>query len=67
MLYAMGYSGHGAQMANQMGVVLAKMAMGDAAANPLAGMDWPAIPLYSGKPWFLPIVGMYFKAKDMIS
>lgn len=67
MLYAMGYSGHGAQMANQMGVVLAKMAMGDAKANPLAGLDWPAIPLYSGKPWFLPIVGMYFKAKDMIS
>lgn len=67
MLYSMGYSGHGAQMANHMGVILAKMAMGDLKANPLAGLDWPSIPLYSGKPWFLPMVGMYFKLKDMVS
>lgn len=67
VLYSMGYSGHGAQMSTHMGTVLAEMAMGNPKANPLAGLDWPAIPLYSGKPWFLPVVGMYFKLKDMIS
>ena len=67
LLYSMGYSGHGAQMSTHMGDILAQMAMGNAKANPLAGLDWPSIPLYSGKPWFLPMVGMYFKMKDMIS
>ncbi|HEY0275395.1 MAG TPA: FAD-binding oxidoreductase [Paenirhodobacter sp.] len=67
LLYSMGYSGHGAQMSTHMGTVLAEMAMGNMQANPLAGLDWPSIPLYSGKPWFLPLVGTYFKLKDMVS
>lgn len=66
MYYAMGYSGHGAQMSNLMGVVLADMIMGRA-ENPLAGMSWPKMPFYSGRPWFLPVVGAYFRAKDLIS
>ena len=64
--YAMGYSGHGAQMSNQMGVVLADMILGKD-NNPLAGMPWPAIPMYTGQPWFLPAVGAYYRFKDMIS
>lgn len=66
MYYAMGYSGHGAQMSNQMGVVLADMIMGKD-DNPLAGMSWPAIPMYTGRPWFLPFVGSYYRFKDIIS
>ena len=64
--YSMGYSGHGAQMSNQMGVVLADMILGKD-KNPLAGMPWPAIPMYTGQPWFLPAVGAYYRFKDMIS
>jgi glycine/D-amino acid oxidase-like deaminating enzyme len=66
-LFSMGYSGHGAQMSTHMGTILAEMAMGNPKANPLAGLDWPAIPLYSGKSWFMPVVGAYYKVKDMIS
>ncbi|MEM7731655.1 MAG: FAD-binding oxidoreductase [Pseudomonadota bacterium] len=65
MYYAMGYSGHGAQMSNQMGVVLADMILGKG-TNPLADMSWPAIPMYTGRPWFLPVVGAYYRFKDMI-
>jgi glycine/D-amino acid oxidase-like deaminating enzyme len=65
--YAMGYSGHGAQMSTLMGHVLAEMAMGRPEANPLAGMDWPAIPMHFGKPWFLPVVGAFYRFKDRIS
>jgi hypothetical protein len=32
----------------------------------LKGLEWPAIPGYSGKPWFLPMVGLYYKALDRI-
>jgi hypothetical protein len=34
--------------------------------NPMKGFEWPAIPGYSGKPWFLPMVGLYYKALDRI-
>lgn len=66
MYYAMGYSGHGAQMSNLMGVVLADMVLGEE-RNPLDGMAWPKIPFFSGRPWFLPAVGAYFHVKDMLS
>lgn len=66
MYFAMGYSGHGAQMSNLMGVTLANMILGDA-RNPLGGMAWPAIPFYTGRPWFLPVVGAYYRVKDMLS
>ena len=67
MLYAMGYSGHGAQLSTLMGQVLADMALGRTDTNPLHGVDWPTVPLHSGKPWFLPLVGMYFGLKDRMS
>lgn len=66
MYYAMGYSGHGAQMSNHMGVVLADMILGQG-RNPLPDMSWPAIPMYTGRPWFLPVVGAYYRIKDMIN
>ncbi|MBZ9708887.1 FAD-binding oxidoreductase [Mesorhizobium sp. ESP7-2] len=64
--YAMGYSGHGAQLSTHLGMVLADAMLGRDDRNPLKGLEWPAIPGYSGKPWFLPIVGLYYKALDRI-
>lgn len=66
LYYAMGYSGHGAQMSNYMGEVLADLVTGRGDRNPMAGMDWPAVPGHFGKPWFLPMVGMYYKFLDRI-
>lgn len=67
MIYGMGYSGHGAQLSTLLGQVLADLAMGRKDTNPLAGLDWPTVPLHSGKPWFLPLVGLYFGLKDRLS
>ncbi len=67
MIYGMGYSGHGAQMSTLIGQSLADIAMGRPDSNPLAGLDWPRIPLHSGKPWFLPLVGVWFGLKDRLS
>lgn len=64
--YAMGYSGHGAQLSTEMGIVLADMIMGKNHNNPLDGLEWPRIPGYSGKPWFMPFVGLYYKFLDQI-
>jgi glycine/D-amino acid oxidase-like deaminating enzyme len=64
--FAMGYSGHGAQMSTHMGIVIADAMLGLADCNPLAGFDWPAIPAYTGKPWFLPLVGLFYKGLDYV-
>jgi glycine/D-amino acid oxidase-like deaminating enzyme len=64
--FAMGYSGHGAQMSTQMGILLADAILGRGDRNPIAGLNWPTIPGYSGKPWFLPMVGLYYKMLDKI-
>ncbi|MHC2484712.1 NAD(P)/FAD-dependent oxidoreductase [Rhizobium leguminosarum] len=66
VIYSMGYSGHGAQLSTFMGNALADMAMGRKDANPLDGFAWPAVPLHAGNPWFLPIVGTYYRLKDLM-
>ena len=61
-----GYSGHGAQLSTLIGGVLADSAMGRIDSNPIGGMDWNAVPLHTGKPWFLPMVGTCYRLKDML-
>ena len=62
--YAMGYSGHGAQLSTHLGMIMADAILGKADRNPLKGLEWPAVPGHFGKPWFLPLVGLYYKALD---
>ncbi len=66
LFYAMGFSGHGAQMSVHLGQQMARVMAGDAAANPFHGLDWPAVPGHFGPPWFLPFVGMYYRWKDRV-
>lgn len=66
MLYAMGYSGHGAQLSTLLGTVLAGRAMGQPEDTPLDGLGWPAVPGHLGQPWFLPLVGLYYRLLDRI-
>ncbi|NLS18776.1 FAD-binding oxidoreductase [Rhizobium sp. P40RR-XXII] len=62
--YAMGYSGHGAQLSTHLGMTIADAMLGRPDRNPLKGLDWPAVPGHFGKPWFLPLVGLYYKTLD---
>lgn len=64
--YAMGFSGHGAQLAPQMGLLIADAILGREDRNPVAGLDWPAVPGHFGQPWFLPLVGMYYGLLDRL-
>lgn len=66
LFYAMGYSGHGVQMATYMGQAMARVMGGDTTSNPWAGLDWPSVPGHFGKPWFLPFVGLWYKWQDLI-
>ncbi|EJC83749.1 glycine/D-amino acid oxidase, deaminating [Rhizobium leguminosarum bv. trifolii WSM2297] len=64
--YAMGYSGHGAQLSTHLGMVIADTILGRPDRNPMKGLEWPAVPGHFGTPWFLPLVGMYYKMLDSV-
>ena len=66
LFYSMGYSGHGVQMSVHMGQVMADVLEGRAAANPWDQLEWPQIPGHFGKPWFLPVVGAYYRLQDIL-
>jgi len=66
VFYSMGYSGHGVQMSVHMGQVMAEVMAGKVEANPWRELDWPAIPGHFGKPWFLPLVGAYYRLQDYL-
>ncbi len=66
MYYSLGYSGHGVQMSVHMGQKMAEVMAGRAESNPWRDLDWPAIPGYHGKAWFLPLVGAYYRLQDML-
>ncbi|WP_413733602.1 NAD(P)/FAD-dependent oxidoreductase [Sodalis sp. RH21] len=67
LFYSLGYSGHGTQMSVWMGRVMADLLAEKANHNPWQRESWPALPGYHGKPWFLPLAGLYYKAKDRLS
>ena len=66
MLYAMGYSGHGAQMSTLMGQMLAERALGRSCENPVEGLDWPRFPALLRTSAALSAVGMWFGLKDRL-
>jgi glycine/D-amino acid oxidase-like deaminating enzyme len=63
--YALGYGGHGVAMATWLGA-----RMGDALAGaeeiPRLTAPFRAVPLYGGTPWFLPLVGGYYRVRDAL-
>ncbi len=66
MHYAAGYCGHGIAMATYLGELVARRIAGDSSGHPLVDAEFDPFPLYNGTPWFLPLVGAYYKMKDWI-
>jgi glycine/D-amino acid oxidase-like deaminating enzyme len=64
--YAGGYCGHGIAMATHLGAVIARRMAGEPISHPLFDDHFAPIPLYYGRPWFLPLVGMYYRWLDWI-
>ncbi len=67
--FALGYAGHGVAMASYQGKKMAEWIATGKTDNPFAEIAFPGAPLglYSGKPWFLPFAGAYYKVLDWIS
>jgi glycine/D-amino acid oxidase-like deaminating enzyme len=69
MYFAVGYAGHGVAMATYQGQKIAELMAGDKPENPFVGIPFPGAPLglYTGKPWFLPFAGAWYKFLDWVS
>jgi glycine/D-amino acid oxidase-like deaminating enzyme len=65
--YAAGCQGSGVAMASWLGHN-AGLKIAGAANAPFAldGLNFPTIPGYDGNPWFLPIVGNYYRLRDRL-
>ena len=53
-------------MATYLGAVVARRMAGEPLEHPLVGARFPPIPLYRGTPWFLPLVGGYYRVRDWL-
>jgi glycine/D-amino acid oxidase-like deaminating enzyme len=67
--YALGCGGHGVAMLSYLGACVARQISGEKIDNPLFRLPFPTAPagLYHGKPWFLPLAGLYYRVLDLIS
>jgi hypothetical protein len=53
-------------MSVHLGQQMARVMAGEAEANPFRRLPWRALLFNWGTPWFLPLVGAYFRYKDRV-
>ncbi|MCF8069750.1 MAG: FAD-binding oxidoreductase [Desulfobacterales bacterium] len=66
LYYAVGYSGHGISFASYLGKKLAGLIATNKVDTMFSELKFKAIPLYNGKPWFIPFVDKFFRFLDVI-
>jgi glycine/D-amino acid oxidase-like deaminating enzyme len=67
--YSLGYAGHGVALATLLGTRVAQsMVDADAPALPFSRIPFPGLPrvVYSGRPWFLPLVATWYRFLDVV-
>jgi glycine/D-amino acid oxidase-like deaminating enzyme len=64
--YAMGYCGHGVALASYLGNRMGEVLAGVGQVPDLGTSRFRAIPFFNGVPWFLPLVGGYYRVRDRI-
>jgi glycine/D-amino acid oxidase-like deaminating enzyme len=65
--YAMGYCGHGVALATYLGSRMGEVLAGSGEIPDLGTERFRPIPFFTGVPWFLPLAGGYYRARDWIS
>src|SRR3954468_5274004 len=64
--YAMGYCGHGVALATYLGSRMGEVLAGAGDIPDLGTTRFRAIPFFNGVPWFLPLVGGYYRLRDRL-
>ncbi|HET7027933.1 MAG TPA: FAD-binding oxidoreductase [Candidatus Limnocylindrales bacterium] len=65
--WALGYCGTGVCLSTYLGMRLGSWLAGTREAPALADLPFPLVPApYEGRPWFLPVVGEWYRLRDRI-
>ena len=64
--YALAYAGHGVAMATYLGSQLANIMCGAPGKNPFRDLPFKPIPLYNGRPWFMPLGALWYQVLDLL-
>jgi glycine/D-amino acid oxidase-like deaminating enzyme len=65
---SLGYCGHGVALGTYLGDRVARAIAGEPVENPFFDLRTPPTnPVYRGRPWFLPLGDLYYRAKDKVS
>jgi glycine/D-amino acid oxidase-like deaminating enzyme len=64
--YALGYCGHGVALSSYLGSRMGEVIAGDGEIPDLGTSTFRAIPFFNGVPWFLPLVGGYYRTRDWL-
>lgn len=65
--YAMGCNGSGVAMLSYLGAQVGRKILGGGnRVTAFDGRSFPTRPLYTGHPWFLPMVGSYYRFRDWL-
>jgi glycine/D-amino acid oxidase-like deaminating enzyme len=65
--YAMGYCGHGVALATYLGNRMGEVLAGSGEVPDLGTASFRPIPFFNGVPWFLPLAGGYYRARDWLT
>ncbi|MBZ9921902.1 hypothetical protein LB579_29875 [Mesorhizobium sp. BR1-1-7] len=58
---------YGLYMSTLIGSTMTDVMDGRPDLNPWRDFNWPVIPGYFGHPWFLPVLGAYYRIKDLVA
>jgi glycine/D-amino acid oxidase-like deaminating enzyme len=64
--YSMGYCGHGVALATYLGSRMGEVVAGVGDVPDLGTSRFRAVPFFNGVPWFLPLVGGYYRVRDRL-
>ena len=67
--YALGFAGHGVALGTHLGLLMANAILdGTVSELPYNAYPFPTSPfgLYNGKPWFLPLIGLWHRILDWL-
>jgi len=69
LYFSLGYAGHGVGMSTYLGDKIAQSILTGRDENPFAATPFPGAPLglYNGRPWFLPLAGVWYKLLDWLT
>ncbi len=64
--HSIGFAGHGVAFATHLGKIVASQMLGNPVDNPFEDLPFRQVPFSKGIPFYLPMIGWYYKMLDLL-